>query len=108
MSVTRLTNRPNATKIQLTINGHPTQAYLGESVAAVLMLAGKRTFTQPSAYNLSRTLFCSMGVCHQCLVTVDGVADVRACMTPVREGMQINTQFGMGKADNHEAGGDDA
>ncbi|MEM7530675.1 MAG: (2Fe-2S)-binding protein [Chloroflexota bacterium] len=108
MTATRLTNKPNTTKIQLTIDGQPTQAYLGESIAAVLMLMGKRTFTQPSAYNLPRTLFCGMGVCHQCLVTVDGVADVRACVTPVQEGMGISTQFGIDKTGAQEVGGEDA
>jgi NADH dehydrogenase/NADH:ubiquinone oxidoreductase subunit G len=32
-----------------------------------------------------------MGVCFDCLVTIDGVENVRACMTPVKEGMVIET-----------------
>jgi predicted molibdopterin-dependent oxidoreductase YjgC len=36
-----------------------------------------------------RGVFCGMGVCFDCLVTVDGRPDVRACVTPVRDGMRV-------------------
>jgi len=36
-----------------------------------------------------RALFCGMGVCFDCLVTVDGRAGVRACVTLVRAGMRV-------------------
>lgn len=32
-----------------------------------------------------------MGVCFECRVRIDGVAQLRACMTPAREGMQVRT-----------------
>lgn len=35
-------------------------------------------------------IFCGMGSCHACLVTVDGVRGVRACVTPVRDDMSID------------------
>jgi NADH dehydrogenase/NADH:ubiquinone oxidoreductase subunit G len=35
-----------------------------------------------------------MGVCFDCLVTVDGSANRQGCMTPVRDGMRIETQRG--------------
>lgn len=37
-----------------------------------------------------RGLYCGMGVCFECLVSVDG-RRVRACLTPVREGMMVVT-----------------
>jgi len=83
-TATRL--HPRTMPIQVEIDGHPVTAYAGESIAAVLM-----AFTESSFYNLDRSLFCGMGTCHQCLVTVDGVRDVRACMTPVSAGMKITT-----------------
>jgi len=79
--------------IQVEIDGTTVSAYAGETVAAVLMLSGTRIFTKASRYNLNRSLFCGMGVCHQCLVTVDGVRDVRACMTTVRSGTKIETKL---------------
>jgi predicted molibdopterin-dependent oxidoreductase YjgC len=90
---TRLFHRSDADKIQVEIDGQAISAYVGETVAAVLMVSGSRTFTQTNAYNLARTLFCGMGVCHQCLVTVDEIRDVRACMTKVHPGMKIETHW---------------
>ncbi len=90
-SATRL--HPRTKSITVTINQQAVTAYTGETIAAVLMTQGQRTFTQPSRYNLPRTLFCGMGICHQCLVTIDGIRDVRACMTSVRDGMQIATEL---------------
>ncbi len=79
-------------QISVSVDGQSVVAYEGESVAAVLMAAGQRTFAETSSYNLARTLFCGMGVCHQCLVKVDGTRGIRACMTKVEQGMQIETQ----------------
>ncbi len=90
---TRLQDRLRNDQIQVEIDGVAVPAYVGETVAAVLMLSGTRIFTQASRYNLNRTLFCAMGVCHQCLVTVDEIRDVRACMTTVRPGMKIETRW---------------
>jgi len=92
ISSRRVHSFPAGKGIEVQVDGETVSVYEGESVAAVLMLAGRRTFTQPSRFNLARTVYCGMGLCHQCLVTVDGVADVRACMTVVRPGMQISTR----------------
>jgi predicted molibdopterin-dependent oxidoreductase YjgC len=63
----------------------------GQTVAAALIAAGKQMFRHmPSG--APRGFFCGMGVCFDCLVTVDGLADQRACMTPVRQGMRIQTR----------------
>ena len=43
-----------------------------------------------------RGIFCGMGVCFDCLVTVDGLAEQRACMTPVRRGMRVQTRSAEG------------
>jgi predicted molibdopterin-dependent oxidoreductase YjgC len=65
-------------------------AFAGESVATVLLALGRRTFRH-SEHGAPRGLFCGMGICFDCLVTVDGVENVRACLTPVAEGMVITT-----------------
>ena len=44
----------------------------------------------------ARGYFCGMGVCQDCLVTVDGVPNVRACVTPVRDRLRVETQRGLG------------
>ena len=86
----RLQHRPGDA-FQVEVDGEAVEAYPGESLAAVLMVSGWRSFMAPDRYHLARTLFCGMGLCHQCLVNVDGKRSVRACMTPARPGMKITT-----------------
>jgi predicted molibdopterin-dependent oxidoreductase YjgC len=72
-------------------------AYAGESIAAVLMASGARVTRWTARAGEARGYFCGMGVCQDCLVTVDGVPNVRACMTPAREGMRVEIQRGLGE-----------
>ncbi|MDA0260534.1 MAG: (2Fe-2S)-binding protein [Actinobacteria bacterium] len=84
--------------VTVDINGKPATAYLGESVATALLseeIVAMRTTTLGE----SRGVFCGMGVCFDCLVVVDGKPNTRACMTWVKEGMDIRTQDGL-KATN--------
>lgn len=84
--------------VTIDINGKPVTAYLGESVATALLseeIVAMRTTTLGE----SRGAFCGMGVCFDCLVVVDGKPNTRACMTWVKEGMDIRTQDGL-KATN--------
>jgi hypothetical protein len=81
-------------KVTINLDGESVAAFEGESVAAVMMVENKvamRTTTE----NQPRGVFCGMGVCFDCLVVVDGVPNTRACMTWVKEGMQIKTQRGL-------------
>ena len=38
-----------------------------------------------------------MGVCFECLVTIDGVGNRQGCLVPLAEGMRVETQIGHGK-----------
>jgi predicted molibdopterin-dependent oxidoreductase YjgC len=84
----RPTGRPT---LVVTVDGEPVQAYPGETVATVLLALDRRTFRHTDHLHAPRGLFCGMGVCFDCLVTVDGQASVRACMTPVQAGMVVET-----------------
>jgi sarcosine oxidase subunit alpha len=77
--------------LSVQIDGRPTPAHEGETVAAVLLAEGHRKFRHADKTAAPRGIFCGMGVCYDCLVTVDGVPNVRACMTQVRNGMVIET-----------------
>ena len=80
--------------LTIDVDGLPVEAYAGETVAAVLMAMGHRRFRHTEKNGLPRGVFCGMGICFDCLVTVDGVENVRACMTPVVEGMVVATGGG--------------
>jgi predicted molibdopterin-dependent oxidoreductase YjgC len=84
---------PLETRQRLTVHvdGQAVPAFAGESVATVLLALGRQTFRHTDKHHAPRGLFCGMGVCFDCLVTIDGVENVRACMTPVKEGMVIET-----------------
>ena len=87
----RLTrNVERGPRVTMTVDGQPFTAYQGETLAAALLAAGRRTFRHTEPGGHPRGVFCGIGVCFDCVVMVDG-RRLRACMTPVRDGMQVST-----------------
>jgi predicted molibdopterin-dependent oxidoreductase YjgC len=86
----RLAEEPGVPAI-VTIDGTPFSGRLGDSVAAVLLLAGKLAFRRSAVSGEPRGPYCMMGVCHECLVTIDGMANRQACLVQIRDGMAIRT-----------------
>lgn len=80
--------------ITLQVDGRAVIAFEGETIAAVLLAEGQRVFRR-TASSQPRGLFCGMGICYDCLVTVNGAAKMRACVTSVAEGMVVDTQPGL-------------
>lgn len=80
----------------ITFDGVPLQAFPGETIAAALFAAGRRVLRRTALAGEPRSLFCGMGICHDCLVVVNGEPNVRACATPASPGMRIETQIGAG------------
>ena len=70
--------------VQITVDGEVIPAFEGESVAAAMLAAGRRVLRHTHLENQPRGIFCGMGVCFECLVTV-------ACVAPVQDGMRIFT-----------------
>lgn len=88
MTARRLENVERTIPITIKVNGEPVTAYAGESIAAALMASGHRAY-RTTAGGSPRGLFCGMGICFDCLVTVNGVPNVRACMTEVSDGCKV-------------------
>ena len=82
-------------RVTIRLDGEPVEAFEGETVAAVLLARGE-TATRTTPGGDPRGIFCGMGVCWDCLVVVDGVPNTRACMTWVRDAMQVSRQDGLG------------
>lgn len=74
--------------LNIYINGRLTSARIGQSVAAALWAAGVTTLRH-SPLGRPRGPFCGMGVCYECVVTIDNLPGQRACMITVRPGMQV-------------------
>jgi len=86
--------------VEVTINGEVVRAYEGETIGAVLAASGMRRIRCSQERQDPRGLYCCMGLCYECLVTVDGQPNVRACVTPVQAGQQITFQEGLGRFDS--------
>ena len=84
-------------RVTLVVDGQPLRAYGGESIAAALIAAGRRHARLTARAGEPRGYFCGMGVCQDCLMTVDGLLNVRSCVTPVRDGLRVDTQQGLGE-----------
>ena len=76
--------------MRIILNGVTIPVEEGTTVAAALLNAGHTTF-RISPSGEVRAPLCGMGVCYECRVAIDGVGHQRACMTPVRDGMQVET-----------------
>jgi predicted molibdopterin-dependent oxidoreductase YjgC len=72
-----------------TVDGAPVAAEPGANLAVALLQAGLARFRE-SCSGQPRAPLCAMGICYECLVTVDG-RRVRACLEPVRAGMEVRT-----------------
>jgi len=86
-------------EIKIFINGQPVRAFEGETIGAALAAVGIREFRRTEQLKDPRGLYCCMGTCYGCLVTVNGQPSVKACVTPVQAGQQITLQEGYGKID---------
>ncbi len=83
--------------VKIEVDGRPIEAFEGEPIAAALMAAGISVFRYTRKKGEPRGVFCAIGQCTDCMMTVDGVANVRTCITPVKAGMKIKTQKATGK-----------
>jgi sarcosine oxidase subunit alpha len=89
MSDLRISSVLRGAKINIHVNGKAVTAYEGETVHATLLVAGYRVLRKTPKTHQPRGIFCGMGVCHDCLVTINGAPNQRACMTPVEDRMEI-------------------
>lgn len=80
-----------AERVRLTVDGRVVEAEVGMSVLAVLWNEGLWAVRAAVAGG-ERGPLCGMGTCHECRVTIDGVAHRRSCLVPVGEGMEVQTR----------------
>jgi D-hydroxyproline dehydrogenase subunit gamma len=80
-------------RVVVLIDGAPFEGREGDSIATVLLLAGKIGCRTSLVSGEPRGPYCMMGVCFECLVRVDGIDDLQACMIPIRRGMRVETSI---------------
>ncbi|HZP89925.1 MAG TPA: FAD-dependent oxidoreductase [Actinomycetota bacterium] len=75
--------------------GRRVRVEAGDTVASALFRHGVRTFGRSIKYHRRRGLTCLTGDCANCLVRVDDEPGIRACVTPVRDGMRVEREGGV-------------
>lgn len=76
-------------RVRIVVDGVDRQVEAGLPLASALLAEGLRRLRVSPRLGAPRGAFCFMGVCQECLVTVDERLS-RACQTPVREGMRVD------------------
>ncbi len=66
--------------VAITVDGKPVAARVGDTVAAALLAAGIGHCRTTPVSGASRAPYCLMGVCFDCLVTVDGIGSRQGCL----------------------------
>jgi len=84
-------------KVTIYYGDRPIEALESEPIAAALINAGIRAFRKTPKLGTPRGIFCAIGRCTDCMMTVDGKPNVRTCITLVRDGMHVEFQEGLGR-----------
>lgn len=87
-----------AEPVEVTVDGTVVRAPAGRTVAAVLTGSGRPGWRRTRRRGAWRGLSCGIGVCFDCLVTLNGTPGVRACLVEARPGDEIRTEEGSGFA----------
>lgn len=77
--------------VTFTFNNKEYQGLRHESIAAALLANGVRTLRHHEESGTPRGIYCNIGHCFECRVIVNGEQGVRACLTPVQDGMNIES-----------------
>lgn len=100
--MSRIWNHPilgpleDSESITITVDGRELLAREGEPILATLLAYGIITQNKSPKFDSHRGLFCGIGRCTSCVMTVNGIPNVRTCITEVEDGMVIETQQGLG------------
>lgn len=94
----RMNNSIRGSKpVTIIIEGNEITAYQGDTVAAVMLIAGFTYTRITPVKEQSRAPYCMMGICFDCIVEINGVPNQRACQVLVQEGMRVNIQVKEGE-----------
>ncbi|MEE3419899.1 MAG: (2Fe-2S)-binding protein [Lachnospiraceae bacterium] len=100
MQATRISEHPilgtfeKGRLVTFTYDGKELQGYEGEPIAMALKSNGILVHRYTAKKHEPRGIFCAIGRCTDCVMVVNGEPNVRTCMTPLEEGMTVETQYG--------------
>lgn len=79
-------------EIEIQFDGESYRALEGDSVAAALLANGIRTLRYSNRTGEPRGIYCGIGHCYECRMTINGVQSVRSCITPACDGDVLESQ----------------
>jgi hypothetical protein len=80
-----------AEAVRFTVDGDPVAGVRGQTIAGALLASGTLAWRTTASAGRSRGVFCGIGVCFDCTVTVNGLPDVRACQRRAVKGDVVET-----------------
>ena len=83
-------------EVDFTFDGKVMKGFEGEPIAMALHANGVHIYRVTPEMKRPRGFFCAIGKCSSCFMTVDGVPNIRTCVTPLKAGMKVETQHGKG------------
>lgn len=97
MSDARIVNHPilgpksARRQVSFTFDGRPMQGLAGEPLAAALLAGGVRLLRRHEESGTPRGIYCAIGHCSECRLTVHSLGTVRSCLTRLEEGMIVES-----------------
>lgn len=79
--------------VTITLDGRPYTGTAGQTLAGVLLGGGCLSWRN-SVSGGPRGVFCGIGVCFDCIATVNGLRDVRLCQRRAADGDAVVSQGG--------------
>lgn len=84
-----------AKSFEIDVDGEKIVAFEGETIAAALLAAGRKTFRKTNKRRDSRGIYCGIGICYECRMIVDGRPNVLVCQTMATPNCKVRTQIGL-------------
>ena len=84
-------------EVTFTFDGKELKGYEGEPIAMALHANVVHIYRVTPEMHRTRGFFCAIGKCSSCFMVVDGVPNVRTCVTPLIENMKVETQRDKGR-----------
>lgn len=85
--------RPSAgASLEISLDGESVSGVAGQTIAGVVLASGRLAWRRTSVDGRPRGLFCGIGICFDCIVTVNGERDVRACQRRASDGDVVESQ----------------
>ncbi len=78
-------------------NGKEVKGYKGDTIASALHALGIKKLSESIHLKRPRGFYCAIGNCASCNMTVNNIPNVRTCITPLEEGMDVRLQEGKGQ-----------